>query len=150
MEKFHFEEEESEIGMARPMIAHNFVEFLICKFFGKIWGSKQSFQKKYIPANEEPVTNNRDTLTPDFTIKDRKTRKTKLLIEITKSVDDEQEKIKIYKLMGIEAEMFVYNYLQNKWYKANEEGNLEENSYSDLFKCFFNEATDPYIDPYMI
>lgn len=57
MEKFHFEEEESEIGMARPMIAHNFVEFLICKFFGKIWGAKLSFQKNYIPANEEPVTN---------------------------------------------------------------------------------------------
>lgn len=145
MEKFHFEEEESEIGMARPMIEHNFVEFLICKFIGKIWGAKKIFRSKYMPANEEPVTKIRDTLTPDFTVKERNTLKTKLLIEITRNTDNDQEKIKIYKLMGIEAEMFVYNYIQNKWYKANEEGVLEEGSYCNLFNCLLKEATEPYI-----
>lgn len=144
MEKFHFEDD-SKIGMARPMIGHNFVEFLICKYIGKIWGSKRSFQKKYIPANEEPITNNRETLTPDFTIKDRKTGKTVLLIEITHTLEQEQEKIYDYKKLGIDAEMFVFEYVENKWYKANENGELEEGSFCNLFDCFLKDATEPYI-----
>lgn len=127
--------EDDEIGMAGADERHNKKQCELATYLSTYLAIKKKYANNYTVYTQEPVKEDRNSKIPDVCIKEAKTKKCVLLIEITNNLSTEIKKAKEYREEGIKAEIFVYEYIKEKWYKADENGDLQENeSKSDIFK----------------
>lgn len=133
--------EESEIGMAGADERHNNWQSDFTTYL-KTYVQFVKKYSKYKVYSQEPVEEDRETKIPDVCIKDAKTKKCVFLIEITNILTDEKKKAKVYRDGGIKAEIFVYDYIKNIWYKVDENADfIKDESKSEFLKFKLDNLT---------
>lgn len=151
--------EESEIGMSSANSIHNYLQSELDFELKKIFKSSPELKENYLMFVEEAVNDDRNGQKPDISIKEKKSRETVLLIEITGTKGEEEQKALKYrddkeegKVNFTNAEIMVYDYTSLTWYKVNKKGKLQKNGFCkflgiDLYEITLKIEIDPdYFD----
>lgn len=151
--------EDSEIGMSSANSIHNYLQSELDFELKKIFKSSPELKENYLMFVEEAVNDDRNGQKPDISIKEKKSRETVLLIEITGTKSEEEQKALKYrddkeegKVNFTNAEIMVYDYTSLTWYKVNKKGILQKNGFCkflgiDLYEITLKIEIDPdYFD----
>lgn len=144
----------SKIGMLSAKSIHNYLQCEIHFALKTIFNSSEELKKNYLMFIKEAVNENRNGQKPDISIKEKKSRETVLIIEITgtKSEEDlkaiEYRKEEKVRMNFTNAEILVYDYTDQTWYKVNKKGFLENGGFCkflgvDLYDITSNIEIDP-------
>lgn len=108
---------EGQIGMAGATDEHNKFQAKFVTYLQMlVWCDKRF--KNYDVYSQEPVQEDRKTKIPDVSIKDP-SKKCVFIIEIASKLSLDRKKARVYRETGVDAEIFVYDYKNDIWYKAD-------------------------------
>lgn len=140
--------EESQIGMSSANSIHNYLQSELDFAIKNIFKNSSELKKNYLMFVEEAVNDDRNGQKPDISIKDKKSRETVLIIEITGTKSEEDQKAIKYrdnkepvKLNFTNAEILVYDYTSLTWYKVNKKGTLEKNGFCKFLEIDLYDIT---------
>lgn len=133
MEKY---EDFDAIGMSRPYKAHQHVMSCLVGFI-----RNECDTDEYWVLTEEPISYDRDDMTPDIVVEEKDSDEIVLIVEICRSLANETH-IEEYRQRCPKAEIFVVDYVEKTWYSFGANADADEPSYSE----FLGEDLDDAID----
>lgn len=132
--------EEKYIGMSPAAAsAHNYIQGRLFSFL-----DNNIYEDEFTAYIEEPITDDRNDLTPDVIVKDDEIEEPAVIIEITttRELNKQKERAEEYAKQFPNCEIFILDYERKKWFSFGPEADEDEPDYCELI----NENLDDSIN----
>ncbi|MBR6041139.1 MAG: hypothetical protein IKP37_00670 [Paludibacteraceae bacterium] len=138
---------DSEISSPTAASLHNQMEVIFAAILLLLCNKKKKYWNYYTVYTEEALIEQKTSKISDVCVKNDRTGDAVVIIEITRDLESDVEKVKYYRdIYDIKGEIFIYEYVEKVWYKIDEKGDeKKDDSWCEFFECDLEEESNKFI-----